>query len=79
MKFNVCDGDIIPVSMGSSTEIRNIHNLLNDIVELFPSPDKKACNGINMKTNEIFEANYDFSKAKSAYVFNTIVDPFSGK
>ena len=79
MKFNVCDGDIIPVSMGSSTEIRNIHNLLNDIVELFPSPDKKACNGINMKTNEIFEANYDFSKAKSAYVFKTIVDPFIGK
>ena len=79
MKFNVCDGDIIPVSMGSSTEIRNIHNLLNDIVELFPSPDKKACNGINMKTNEIFEANYDFSKSKSAYVFKTIVDPFIGK
>ena len=79
MKFNVCDGDVIPVSMGSSTELRNIHNLMNDIVELFPSPDKKACNGINMKTNEIFEANYDFSKAKSAYVFKTIVDPFIGK
>ncbi len=79
MKFNVCDGTIIPVSMGSSTEIRNIHNLMNDIVELFPSPDKKPCNGINMKTNEIFEANYDFSKAKSAYVFKTIVDPFIGK
>ena len=79
MKFNVCDGDIIPVPMGSSTEIRNIHNLMNDIVELFPSPDKKPCNGINMKTNEIFEANYDFSKAKSAYVFKTIVDPFIGK
>ena len=24
MKFNVCDGDIIPVSMGSSTEIRKM-------------------------------------------------------
>jgi elongation factor G len=79
MKFNVCDGDIVPVSMGSSTELRNIHNLMNDIVELFPSPDKKACNGINTKTNEIFEANHDFSKAKSAYVFKTIVDPFIGK
>jgi len=79
MKFNVCDGAVVPISMGSSTELRNIHNLMNDIVELFPSPDKKACNGINMKTNEIFEANYDFSKAKSAYVFKTIVDPFIGK
>ena len=79
MKFNVGDGSVIPVSMGSSMELRNIHNLMNDIVELFPSPDKKACNGINTKTNEIFEANYDFSKAKSAYVFKTIVDPFIGK
>ncbi len=79
MKFNVGDGSVIPVSMGSSAELRNIHNLMNDIVELFPSPDKKACNGINTKTNEIFEANYDFSKSKSAYVFKTIVDPFIGK
>lgn len=79
MKFNVGDGAVIPISMGSSMELRNIHNLMNDIVELFPSPDKKACNGINTKTNEIFEANYDFSKAKSAYVFKTIVDPFIGK
>ena len=79
MKFNVCDGTVIPVSMGSSTKLRNIYNLMNDIVELFPSPDKKSCNGINMKTNEIFEANYDFSKTKSAYVFKTIVDPFIGK
>jgi len=79
MKFNVCDGNIIPVTMGSSAELRNIHNVMNDVVELFPSPDKKACNGINTKTNEIFEANYDFSKAKSAYVFKTIMDPFIGK
>ena len=79
MTFNVNDGSIVPVSMGSSTELRNIHNLLNDIVELFPSPDKRECAGVNMKTNEIFQANYDFSKAKSAYIFKTIVDPFIGK
>ena len=79
MKTNVDDGTIIPVSMGSSVELRNIHNLMNDIVELFPSPDKVACAGINMKTNEIFQADYNFAKAKSAYVFKTIADPFIGK
>ena len=79
MKMNVEDGSIIPVSMGSSMEIRNIHNMLNDIVELLPSPDKKECAGINNKTNEIFQADYNFSKAKSAYVFKTIADPFIGK
>ena len=48
-------------------------------VDIFPSPDKRSCNGISQKTNEIFEANYDFAKAKSAYVWKTIVDPFLGK
>ncbi len=79
MKMNVNDGSIIPVSMGSSIELRNIHNMLNDIVELLPSPDKKECAGISTKTNEIFQADYNFSKAKSAYVFKTIADPFIGK
>ncbi|MGN0334126.1 MAG: elongation factor G [Lachnospiraceae bacterium] len=79
LKFNVSDGSVIPVSMGSSTEIRNIHNLLNDIVNFFPSPDKRKCAGINTKTNSIFEADYNFAKPKTAYVFKTIVDPFIGK
>ncbi len=79
MKMNVTDGSIVPVTMGSSIELRNIHNVMNDIVELLPSPDKKSCAGVNMKTNEIFQADYNFSKAKSAYVFKTIADPFIGK
>ena len=32
-----------------------------------------------MKNNEVFEANYDFAKTKSAYVFKTIVDAYIGK
>ncbi len=79
MKTNVTDGSIVPVTMGSNVELRNIHNVLSDIVELFPAPDKKTCNGINMKTNEIFQADYNFAIAKSAYVFKTIADPFIGK
>lgn len=79
LRFNVTDGSIVPVEMGSSTEVSNIHNLMTDIVKYFPSPDKRECAGFNKKTNEIFEANYDFSKPKSAYIFKTIVDPFIGK
>lgn len=78
-KFNVDDCNIFPVSMGSSTELRNLHNLLNDIIKYFPSPDKLKKAGINSKTNAIFEADYDFSKAKSANIFKTVVDPFIGK
>lgn len=79
LRTNVDDGSIVPISMGSSVELRNIHNLMNDMVELFPSPNKTECAGINMKTNEIFQADYNFAKAKSAYVFKTIADPFIGK
>ena len=76
---NVQDASIVPVCMGSPINLRGVSNLLDDICGYFPSPDKRSCNGISQKTNEIFEANYDFAKAKSAYVFKTMVDPFIGK
>ena len=65
--------------MGSNVQAQGVANLLSDIVRFFPSPDKRTCAGINRTTNDIFEANYDFSKAKTAYVFKTMVDPFIGK
>lgn len=79
LRTNVLDGAIVPVGMGSNIEAQGVANLLSDIVRYFPSPDKRECAGINRKTNEIFEANYNFAKAKSAYVFKTMVDPFIGK
>jgi elongation factor G len=44
-----------------------------------PSPTDRKIVGINKKTNDLFQADYDFSKAKSAFIFKTIVDPFIGK
>ena len=79
LAMNVQDASIVPVCMGSPVNLRGVSNLLDDICGYFPSPDKRSCNGIEQKTNEIFEANYDFAKSKSAYVWKTIVDPFLGK
>ena len=79
LKMNISDGSIIPVCMGSAVNVQGVANLLDDICGYFPSPDQKTCAGMNAKTNEIYQANYDFAKAKSAYVFKTIVDPFLGK
>ena len=79
MRTEVMDGDIVPVAMGSNIQAQGVANLLSDIVRFFPSPDSRSCAGINRKTNEIFEGNYEFAKAKSAYVFKTMVDPFIGK
>ena len=79
LRVNVIDGSIVPVLMGSNTMARGMYTLMADIVKYFPSPDKRECAGIDTKTNEVYPANYDFSKAKSAYVFKTIVDPYIGK
>ncbi len=79
LRTNIDDGSIVPVSMGSNVLVQGIYTLLDDINKYFPSPEKRACTGINAKSNEVFQADYDFAKPKSAYVFKTIVDPFVGK
>ena len=79
MRTEVMGGDIVPVAMGSNVQAQGVANLLSDIVRFFPSPDKRSCAGIHRTKSEIYEADYDFSKAKSAYVFKTMVDPFIGK
>lgn len=79
LRTNVCDGSIVPMTMGSNTLCQGVYTLLDDIVKYMPSPENREVAGINMKTNEIYHADYDFSKAKSAYIWKTIVDPFIGK
>ncbi len=79
LRTNVCDGSIVPMTMGSNVLCQGMYTLLDDIIKYFPSPENREVAGINMKTNEIYHADYDFAKAKSAYIWKTIVDPFIGK
>ena len=79
LRTNVMDGNVVPMTMGSNILCQGIYTLLDDIVKYFPSPENREVAGIDLKSNEIFHANYDFSKAKSAVVWKTIVDPFIGK
>lgn len=79
VRINVMDGTIVPMSMGSSVLCQGVYTLLDDIVKYFPSPENREIAGVNLKSNEVFQADFDFAKAKSAYIFKTIVDPFIGK
>ncbi len=79
LRTNVNDCAVVPMSMGSSILCQGIYTLLDDINKYMPSPENRKLAGVSLKTNEIFEANYDFAKAKSAYIWKTIVDPFIGK
>ena len=79
LRTNIIDSTVVPMTMGSSFLCYGIYTLLDDIVKYFPSPENCKIAGISMKNNEIFQADFDFSKAKSAFIFKTIVDPFIGK
>lgn len=77
--MNIADGSIVPVSMGAPNILYGVTNLLDDIVDFLPDPTKKERTGMLKDTGELFHADYDFSKVKSALVFKTIMDPFIGK
>jgi len=79
IRASVNDCAIVPVTMGSSTSCQGVCSILGDIIDYMPSPDNREIAGINLKNNEPFAANHDAKKAKSAYVWKTIVDPFIGK
>ncbi len=79
MRMGVHECSIVPVLMGSNTLARGMYTLMADIVKYFPGPDMVKVAGINTTNNEVFQADHDFSKPKSAYVFKTIADPYIGK
>ncbi len=76
---NVEDGSLIPVTMGASLDLHGVCSLLDDIVDYLPSPAKRKISGINTKTKETFEADYDDTKPKSVFIWKTLIDPFIGK
>ena len=79
LRTNVCDSAIVPMTMGSNILCQGVYTLIEDIIKYFPSPENREVAGINMKTSEIYHCDYDWSKAKTAYIWKTIVDPFIGK
>ena len=79
LRVNVSDGSIVPVLMGSNVLARGMYTLMVDIVKYLTRTEKRSCTGINAKSNEVYNADYDFAKPKSAYIFKTIADPFIGK
>jgi len=79
LRTSVCDCSIVPMTMGSNTLCQGVYTLIDDIVKYLPSPENREIAGINQKTNEIYHSDYEFSKAKAAYIWKTIVDPFIGK
>jgi elongation factor G len=79
LRNNVIDGSVIPVLMGSGINAQGTTMLLQAIEKYFPDPTKRTIIGKNVKTDDVFAADYDEKKPFTARVFKTIADPFIGK
>lgn len=79
LRENVCEGTMVPVTMGSALEVRGVFNLLNDIVKYLPAPGRRTLLGENPLNGEPVEGCYNEQAPFSGYIFKTVVDPFIGK
>ncbi len=76
----VISGGIVPVMCGSALTNTGMASIMDEIVNLLPSPiDRGSTAGINPKTQEVEERTPDEDAPFSAMVFKTIADPYAGK
>ena len=61
LRENVMEGSMVPIGMASNILAQGMYTLIDDIIKYMPSPDKRKLAGVNLKTNEVFQADYDFS------------------
>jgi elongation factor G len=79
LRGSVRTGDIIPVLCGTGINGNGGRTLLEVIEAYFPSPAEHKISGVNTKTGDTFEADYQDDKPLSLKVFKTLMDPFIGK
>lgn len=73
-------GDTIPILGGSATQNIGVINLLNEIVEIMPSPEeRRPVSATLLETGEKIKVFCDENLPFAGQVFKTVVDPFAGK
>lgn len=71
-------GEIVPVLYGDSIEGIGIEELLDAIIEYFPSPEERKYKAFDTNKNEI-EIISDPSKPFAGFVFKTLSEPHVGE
>ena len=79
IRAHVRDGGMVPVLIGSGLTGIGARMLLQGLVHYLPSPAERTVAGLDLRTNEIFQADYKEDKTFSAKIFKTIADPFIGR
>ena len=80
LKTGLLCGNTVPLLGGSATQNLGVINLMNEIVDIMPSPlERKPMHCVNTVTGEEGEIVCDADTPFTAQVFKTIADPFVGK
>ena len=79
LRKGIQDGTVVPIVCCSALNRAGIAKLLDNIVDLMPSPEGTVTAGTNPKTGEAVERACADSEPFSAHVFKTMADPFVGK
>ena len=80
LKAGIISGKIYPVFYSSAALNIGVAQIMDQIIELFPSPaDIGKTKGIDPKTGDEIERVISSSEPYAAYVFKTIADPFAGR
>ncbi len=79
LRKGIVDGTVVPVVCCSSLTRIGMAKLLDNIIDLMPSPAGRVLEGVNPKNGETVERVCADDQPFSARVFKTMADPFVGK
>lgn len=79
LRKGILEGTVVPVVCCSSLTRVGLGKLLDNLIDLMPSPAGHKKEGVNPKTGDAEVRVCDLSEPFSAFVFKTMADPFVGK
>ena len=79
LRQGIKDGTVVPVVCCSGITRVGLSKVLDNIIDLMPSPAGAVAVGVNPKTGDEVERVCEDSAPFSAQVFKTMADPFVGK
>lgn len=80
IKQGLRSGDTIPILGGSATQNIGVINLMNEIVDIMPSPsERRPVAATLLETGEKIKVFCDENLPFAGQIFKTVVDPFAGK
>ena len=79
LRKGIQDGTVVPIVCCSALNRAGVAKLLDNVVDLMPSPEGTVAAGANPKTGDEIERACADDQPFSAHVFKTMADPFVGK